>query len=591
MKTDESRRWGWLGGAGQGLALILSLVNGPGQQAQAQAAVLAAEHPLAAIDAAATRLAAVIDGLDVEHRWRGGTGINWRTGLVQPGELMHPSHSGEFVAAACDHLGIDLLHPPEHASSQLAAAQAAWLVGEGKTRGWQTVGSRVEAQSLANQGFVVVALFRDHDLTRPGLAALVRPSTRGRASVASEGPDVALAGHRNHNAISLRAAFATDPAAAGSGEVVLYAHDCPATGASHLDARRDAPGGSISAVAGQFARVVGAVAPGAAPVHLAEVLTRAIPLWVSERGRVEKAHLLALAADPRIKGEQAAALAACLHYLDKGKPAAFSADQFRALADEHQLDGRFLRLLKRLPEIRRTLFVDGRPHLDRIQQGAIGDCYLVAGAGWMARYRPRQVVEMIHPLQNGRFEVNFRSGEHAVVDAPTDTEILYAETSGSLCDGLWLAVIEKAVGVLAAEHDHKEAKIADPTIRMGNGGSGRADVHRWTGHPYDEFLFRQPGQTAKAHHALIEMERRHLMAQASVAVTHPRAPIPMGHSYAVLGFNPSTDIVTVWNPWGDDFTPKGPAGVEHGWPRKHGIFEVPFPDFARIFFSLAIERP
>ena len=590
MKARKSRRWSWLGRVGMGLILGAQSTT----PASAQRALLAAEHPLVAVGPAGDRLTRIIDDLDVEHRWRGKTGVDWRTGLVQPGELMLTTHSGAFVASACDHLGADLLHPPEHSPVKLATAQAAWLVGEGKAHGWRPVGSNVVAQSLANQGFAVIALLWDRDQTHPGLAAIVRPGARPRSSVEADGPDVALAGRQNHKVIPLREAFRTESPASSPGETILFAHACPATGATDLDtalAGRSGPAGLIPGVTNRLARVVNAVAPAAAPVHLAEVMAAAVPRWASASGRIEKAHLLALAADPRIKGEQAAALASLLHYLDKGTPTAFSPEHFQALADEQKIVGNFRRLVNRLPEIRRTLFVDGMPHLDRIQQGATGDCYLVAGAGWMARHRPRQVVEIIHPLQNGRFEVNFRSGEHAIVEPPTDTEILYAESCGSLKDGLWLAVLEKAVGILAAQHDHKEAKIADPTIRMGHGGSGRDDVHRWTGHPYEEFLFRQPGQAGKAHHALIEMERRHLMAQASVAVTHPRAPIPMGHSYAVLGFNPKTDIVTVWNPWGDDFTPKGPPGVEHGWPRNHGVFEVPFHEFAQVFFSLAIERP
>jgi hypothetical protein len=56
------------------------------------------------------------------------------------------------------------------------------------------------------------------------------------------------------------------------------------------------------------------------------------------------------------------------------------------------------------------------------------------------------------------------------------------------------------------------------------------------------------------------------------------------------GHTARTNELTVWSPWGDDFTPKGPPGLQHGWPRRHGMFKIPLADFVRVFSTLDIER-
>jgi hypothetical protein len=55
------------------------------------------------------------------------------------------------------------------------------------------------------------------------------------------------------------------------------------------------------------------------------------------------------------------------------------------------------------------------------------------------------------------------------------------------------------------------------------------------------------------------------------------------HCYAVLGYDPQTQQVTVMNPWGNHFEPKGPPGMEHGYATKSGAFTLPLSDFVQIF--------
>ena len=61
------------------------------------------------------------------------------------------------------------------------------------------------------------------------------------------------------------------------------------------------------------------------------------------------------------------------------------------------------------------------------------------------------------------------------------------------------------------------------------------------------------------------------------------------HAYAILGFDPATDRVQLWNPHGNYFRPRGEPGLANGYPTQAGRFEIPVADFVRIFNSASFE--
>ena len=69
----------------------------------------------------------------------------------------------------------------------------------------------------------------------------------------------------------------------------------------------------------------------------------------------------------------------------------------------------------------------------------------------------------------------------------------------------------------------------------------------------------------------------------------PGGNIPPNHAYAIFGFDAERDMVITWNPWHNDFTPKGPSNRENGYARKKGVAEIPLADFVQIFNTLQIE--
>lgn len=179
------------------------------------------------VSTAALRIAHQIDGLDVENHWPAGVHVKWDTGVPdgRPETSMGKhTHCSAFVAAAARMFGIYILRPPEHAQLLLANAQYDWLEQEGPQRGWKLLGSAEDAQRYANQGWLVVAAYRNHHDDKPGHIAIVRAGDKRDAETRQEGPQITQAGGTNYRSIALKVGFAGHPAAWGRHEVRFYAH-------------------------------------------------------------------------------------------------------------------------------------------------------------------------------------------------------------------------------------------------------------------------------------------------------------------------------------------------------------------------------
>jgi hypothetical protein len=179
------------------------------------------------IQPAGRKLAQKLDAMDVEHLWLPGRSVNWKTGeptgKVPSGKGKH-THCSAFAAEACRRLGIYLLRPPEHSQELLANAQYDWLFASGKSEGWFAVKDPYQAQHYANQGYLVVAAYKEHDVKRPGHIAIIRPSTKSAAQIAADGPQVTQAGGHNARSTSLKQGFGNHPDAWGKQKVRYFAH-------------------------------------------------------------------------------------------------------------------------------------------------------------------------------------------------------------------------------------------------------------------------------------------------------------------------------------------------------------------------------
>jgi hypothetical protein len=173
------------------------------------------------------KLIAFLDSMHVEEHWIAGAIVDWRTGepTGQPikDDGRH-THCSQFAAAACERLGVYLLRPPEHRATLLANAQYDWLPAQGQQKGWSSVKDGKAAQELANQGVLVVAVYKNGDPKKSGHIAIIRPSAKSAATIEAEGPEVTQAGGTNHNSCSLRKGFGNHPGAFKNREIRFYSH-------------------------------------------------------------------------------------------------------------------------------------------------------------------------------------------------------------------------------------------------------------------------------------------------------------------------------------------------------------------------------
>jgi hypothetical protein len=208
----------------------------------ATAVMMACLHSALAVEPVTPKgkqLAAALDQMDLEKHWLKGAYVKWDTGepLPKPVTDGKPhTHCSAFVAAATMKLGVYIQRPkgkndPDgvtpHKETLLANAQFDWLHSEeGKKFGWKAVSGPKAAQDLANQGYIVVASFKESDPKKSGHIAFVRPSdSRSDQDIETDGPAIAQAGMKNSPNTTVRAGFRSHPDAwEKSRGVRFFAH-------------------------------------------------------------------------------------------------------------------------------------------------------------------------------------------------------------------------------------------------------------------------------------------------------------------------------------------------------------------------------
>ena len=172
----------------------------------------AAESCCGPISPAGQRLLEILDSTNVETLWLAHEHVNWETGEPDkdadyegPGKATHCS---AFAAAVGKRVGIYMLRPPEHGQILLANAQAAWFhAAGGQQNGWRDVKTPKEAQTLANQGYLVTVVYESPDPHKPGHIAIVRPAARPERLLEENGPEITQAGTRNYIKTSTKVGF------------------------------------------------------------------------------------------------------------------------------------------------------------------------------------------------------------------------------------------------------------------------------------------------------------------------------------------------------------------------------------------------
>ncbi|HEV8070565.1 MAG TPA: C2 family cysteine protease [Planctomycetaceae bacterium] len=334
---------------------------------------------------------------------------------------------------------------------------------------------------------------------------------------------------------------------------------------------------------------------------------------------------------PSVSGLEAAAVAAIHRYLrsDGAPPAVTKADlltkaeQQPVLPEQgntqealrhDQNDGKprfvtyYARFASHLKKSPRDLFTgDGGPALDGIKQGALGDCFFMCVIGATVSRDPQTVRRMLRANPDGTTDVRFPAGRAVRVPRLTDGEI--ALTSSAADQGIWINVLEKAFGEVsyAKPQTHHSEDDIDLDV-ISRGGKILTTIQLMTGHKAFVIPIRRykdkkyhlptgaeiPRTLARLDSVFSKAFATNRLVCVDIAPGVPGKDIPPGlvgrHAYAVLGYDQTSQTVTVWNPHGKDFAPKtSPTGMEHGYPVKSGVFQVPLDDFVRIFNSVTYE--
>ena len=313
--------------------------------------------------------------------------------------------------------------------------------------------------------------------------------------------------------------------------------------------------------------------------------------------------------NPSLRGEEAAAMA-MLHKVLRKETAAAAAHRQSHVPDftrtyferynqmtakerqsHYAFDVYFLAAKDKIAKESRELFPEGTPKLTAIHQGNIGDCHFLGPLGSMVFRRPGEVKKMIEGDQEHGYTVRFPKRPPVKIVPPTDAELAMFSSAGS--NGIWLAVLEKARGEVQREGSRMNT-LDDVDALAASPEKTRIDIELLSGHRPERLVIPNPSRNPRKFHMaerelrdlLGRMDRdKHLCAAASRDPNYVPAPAGMAgdHSYAVLGYDRASDVVHVWNPWGNNYTPRGGAGLKAGYETLHGAFTMPLKDFAREF--------
>ncbi len=334
--------------------------------------------------------------------------------------------------------------------------------------------------------------------------------------------------------------------------------------------------------------------------------------WVKAApgGTLTPARVAALVNSDKLTGDEAAAVAAVHRYFrdNPGATATSKAWLLDAAArpggygrrDQPStlplLEEQFRLGREHLQAVPRKLFVADAPRRAGIEQGTLGDCYLLAAVGAAVSARPAAVRELFRPLPGGGYEVTFPGAGKVTVPPPTDARLALGSSAGA--QGLWLNVLEEAFARLPADRKKADAVCLDAISRGGDPG---AAIVALTGHKVSYYWTRPPkGKgAAKPDEIKTAADLRPLLKAAQAdrrlvcvgtAKSAAAAPgVVSCHAHAVLGFDAATDRVRVWNPWGNSFDPESMSGLAGGFTVADGEFSLTVPEFVRVFECVSVE--
>lgn len=234
------------------------------------------------------------------------------------------------------------------------------------------------------------------------------------------------------------------------------------------------------------------------------------------------------------------------------------------------------------------LFLPTDPSLSAFHQGGMGDCSLLAAVAAQVHRSPKAIREMIHPDDKHGFEVVFANGRKVKMAKLTDAELLMGASTDK--HGIWLSVLEKAYGMIHNPSREKGREHKIVPLQSLDGLSIEAPITLLTGHATDSLDLDKKTNPEQVQKLLVSLSKKdRLMCTDTPDARNPPPGMADGHAYAILSYNNKRRTVSVFNPWGNQFTPKGNPGIANGYPTENGVFTVPLNEFLQIFSRVIYE--
>lgn len=207
-----------------------------------------------------------------------------------------------------------------------------------------------------------------------------------------------------------------------------------------------------------------------------------------------------------------------------------------------------------------TLFGSSGPQYTDVHQGAVGDCYFVATLGEIALRSPSAIQNMFIVNGDGTYTVRFfQSGvaHYVTVDNQLPTYyggyFLYANMGGWYTDStnvLWVALAEKAyVQMNEVGWLRPSAWGGGTNAYSGIEGGYFGDVTRQVeNHACSDYYVNGTSDATALSNAWNSGKQIGFASKT----TPGDSRIVGNHQYVVVGYNSSTQTVTLFNPWGID---------------------------------------
>ncbi|MEX3920534.1 C2 family cysteine protease [Paraburkholderia sp. BR10872] len=191
----------------------------------------------------------------------------------------------------------------------------------------------------------------------------------------------------------------------------------------------------------------------------------------------------------------------------------------------------------------------GAPTANDVNQGRVGDCYLMAALACVAQDEPSKIASMFTSDGNGVYGVRFFDGPGNPVYVTVNDAVAQNAAENS-CDS-WVQILEKAF----VEYQHMNGLANQYKAIDGGCDIGLTAVTGRQAESYECSSFSQTSWDDTVKQSIISglNNKTEVMYGCSQNTTDPSGQIELvnEHMFSVLGYDQSTGDFILRNPWGN----------------------------------------